>query len=426
MYDNSYLLLKVSVLEHATDSSNCKTSEDIISIVCEPAPSPTPSITPTITPSITPTNTVTPTVTATVTITPTNSVTPSLTPTLTPTITLTPSITNTPTLTSTPTVTPTPTNTLLVPPILSFDNSNNQLYYFNLNDTECVIQTQRSYDDGITWEDIISYINIGSNTSVFRSHSEDNIKVKLRARLFSSGIGNQISDWSYNYTYSSGDIAAPVISYNSSTNTIQLFNINEYSVVMVLEKSENGLSWFNVTNSNLSLIPNSGLTINSVVSTDITQFRARSYSAGSGTFVSSWSYANRSAPSPTPTITPTLTSTLTPTPTITVTKTPSQTPAGSIMLSSANNWTYILNNTIAIKFNRQHLSQTNIVINIPLNNISLVANNIIPSVSNIVYNNNTLGQLLYNSIIFENKLFNVTVDGVLYSSTITLPTITLV
>jgi hypothetical protein len=229
MYDNSYLLLKVSVLEHATDSSNCKTSEDIISIICNPRPSPTPSQTPTLTPTNTPTNTstptVTPTITTTTTITPTISLTPSNTPTLTPTLTTTPTLTQTPTNTVTPTQTPTIT----------------------------------------------------------------------------------------------------------------------------------------------------------------------------------------------------LTSTTTQTPTQTV----SPTEPASIKLNSANNWTYILNNTVALKFNRQNLSQTNIVINIPLSNISLVANNSVPSVSNIIASNNTLGQLIYNSVIFENKLLNITVGNAQYSGTITFQTTTL-
>jgi hypothetical protein len=229
MYDNTYLLLKVSVLEHATNSSSCKTSEDIISIICNPRPTTTPSQTPTLTPTNTPTNTntptVTPTITVTSTITPTISLTPSDTPTPTPTVTMTPTLTQTPTNTATPTQTPTIT----------------------------------------------------------------------------------------------------------------------------------------------------------------------------------------------------LTSTITQTPT----QTASPTEPASIKLNSANNWTYTINDTVVLKFNRQDLSQNNIIVNIPLNNISLIANNSVPSVSNIIASNNTLGQLIYNGIIFENKLLNITVGSVPYSGTITFNTTTL-
>ena len=237
MYDNTYLLLKVSVLEHATNSSSCKTSEDIISIICNPRPTTTPSQTPTLTPTNTPTNTNTPTVTPTITVTST------ITPTITPTISLTPSDTPTPTptVTMTPTLTQTPTKT--------------------------------------------------------------------------------------------------------PTNPV--------------------------------------------------------------------------TPTQTPTIT--LTSTTTQTPTQTV----SPTEPASIKLYSANNWTHTINDTVVLKFNRQDLSQNNIIVNIPLNNISLIANNSVPSVSNIIASNNTLGQLIYNGVIFENKLLNITVGSVPYSGTITFNTTTL-
>jgi len=158
---SDYLLLKVTVLEHASVNEDCRIGEDLLTIICDPPVSPTPtqtltvtptntvtptttatitptsSITPTVTststvtPTVTPTNTVTPTVTstatptntitptATVTATPTNTVTPTVTSTATPTNTATPTRTVTPTNTVTPTVTPTNTmmfaNTLTIP-----------------------------------------------------------------------------------------------------------------------------------------------------------------------------------------------------------------------------------------------------------------------------------------------------------------------
>lgn len=154
------------------------------------------------------------------------------------------------------------------------------------------------------------------------------------------------------------------------------------------------------------------------------------------------------APSPTPTatvtITPTLTATPTNTPTNTVTPTPTPTitsspavptptptptvtasPGSNITLNAANNWTYVFSNAVVLKFIRQNSTQTDISINVPSNNISLVGNNSVPSVSNIVFNNNIIGQLIYNGPIFENKPLNVTVGAASYTGTITFQTTTL-
>jgi len=68
-----YLLFKVTLLEHATDTSSCRTSEDILTVICDRGPSPSPTTTPTITPTVTPT----------LSITPTTSITPTVTPTTT-------------------------------------------------------------------------------------------------------------------------------------------------------------------------------------------------------------------------------------------------------------------------------------------------------------------------------------------------------
>lgn len=107
---SDYLLLKITVLEHAVAGSDCRIGEDILTVICDPPPSqtPTPTLTPTSTLTRTPTNTPTNTVTNTVT----SSVTPSsVTQTPTPTVTSTPSVTPTNTGTPQPTNTTTPTNT---------------------------------------------------------------------------------------------------------------------------------------------------------------------------------------------------------------------------------------------------------------------------------------------------------------------------
>lgn len=131
----------------------------------------------------------------------------------------------------------------------------------------------------------------------------------------------------------------------------------------------------------------------------------------------------------TPTLTPTLTATSTTTPTATATLTPTPTntssPAPQITLNSVNNWTYVFGNTVVLKFIRQNSSQTDISINIPSNNISLNANNSIPSVSNIIFSNNIIGQLLYSGSIFENKPLRITINSTIYSGTITSQTTTL-
>ena len=124
--------------------------------------------------------------------------------------------------------------------------------------------------------------------------------------------------------------------------------------------------------------------------------------------------------SPTPTITstsitPTPTSTQTPTPSVTATvtstisPTPTNTPSGSasINLNIANNWTYSLDNNVILKFTPLNSSFNNIVVKIPLLGVSLIPNNSLPSVSNIIYGVSSYGQLIYNGPIFENKPIQV-------------------
>ena len=116
---SDYLLLKITVLEHAVAGSDCRIGEDVLTVICDPAPSQTPTATttptntPTVTPTKTPTNTPTNTVTSSVTpssVTQTPTPTVTTTPSVTPTNTGTPQPTNTMTPTNTRTPTPTPTN----------------------------------------------------------------------------------------------------------------------------------------------------------------------------------------------------------------------------------------------------------------------------------------------------------------------------
>lgn len=120
---------------------------------------------------------------------------------------------------------------------------------------------------------------------------------------------------------------------------------------------------------------------------------------------------------PTPTPTNTVTPTITPTNTLTPTVTSS--PVAVISLNFNNNWTYILDNNVILKFIPQTPSQNSAIINIPTTNISLIPNNSLPSVSNIVYSNNIYGQLIYNGPIFENKQIIMNLGGTIYSGNIT-------
>jgi hypothetical protein len=195
---------------------------------------------------------------------------------------------------------------------------------------------------------------------------------------------------------------------------------------VLIEKSEDGNSWTNITDYTVIMNPNSSRSI-PVIANITTKFRALAFTTLNGTSVSSWRISDNPIVSPTPTMTPTVT--LTPTQTIASTPTPTPTvtvsPMANITLNAANNWSYVFNNSVVLKFIRQNSSQTNISINIPSNNISLLTNNSVPSVSSIVFNNNVLGQLIYNGPIFENKSLNVTIGSTVYTGTITFQTTTL-
>lgn len=422
---SEYLLLKISVLEHSTATEGCRLSEDILTVICDPVPSPTPTATTTATPTLTATPTNTPTNTETPTPTPTITSSP-VTPTPTPTSTATPTVTPTNTLTPTNTSTPTPTNAPITPPIVSFNDSSDQLYFFNLNDASVLLQTQRSTDNGTSWQDIGPFISVDSNAGIYVSHT-DTSTTKFRARAFSAGGGSIVSPWSYEYAYANSDgLNAPVINYNYDNGLLQLFNLNDFSVIALIERSEDGNVWHNTTDYNVIMNANSSRSM--AVSANIgTKFRALVFTQGNGASVSQWSVTNNPIVSPTPTVTssatptptPTLPATPTPTPTVTVS------PMANIILNAANNWTYVLSNAVVLKFIRQNSAQTDISINVPSNNISLIANNSVPSVSNIVFNNNIIGQLIYNGPIFENKPLNVNIGAASYTGTITFQTITL-
>lgn len=422
---SDYLLLKISVLEHSTATEGCRLSEDILTVICDPIPSPTPTATATTTPTLTATPTNTQTNTASPTPTPTITSSP-VTPTPTPTVTATPTVTPTNTLTPTATSTPTPTNAPITPPVVSFNDVNDQLYFFNLNDSAVLLQTQRSMDNGTSWQDIGPFISIDANAGIYVSHT-DTASTKFRTRAFSAGGGSIVSPWSYEYAYANSDeLNAPVINYNYDNGLLQLFNLNDFNVVALIERSEDGNVWHNITDYDVTMNANSSRSM--AVSANIsTKFRALVFTQSNGASVSQWSVTNNPIVSPTPTATatatptptPTLPSTPTPTPTVTVS------PMANITLNAANNWTYVLSNVVVLKFIRQNSAQTDITINVPSNGISLIANNSVPSVSNIVFNNNIIGQLIYNGPIFENKSLNVNIGTAFYTGTITFQTITL-
>lgn len=53
---SDYLLLKITVLEHASAADNCRVGEDILTVICDEFSTPSPSVTPTQTPTPTPTS----------------------------------------------------------------------------------------------------------------------------------------------------------------------------------------------------------------------------------------------------------------------------------------------------------------------------------------------------------------------------------
>ena len=134
-------------------------------------------------------------------------------------------------------------------------------------------------------------------------------------------------------------------------------------------------------------------------------------------------------PSPTPTstvtqtVTPTntVTSTVTPTNTATPTRTVTPTPSfpANIALSFSNNWTYTTNtNDVVIKFVPSNSSYNNAIFNVLANSSTIVANNNVPSVSNIVVGNINYGQLIYDSQI-QNKTIYMNINGAVYTGVIT-------
>lgn len=130
-------------------------------------------------------------------------------------------------------------------------------------------------------------------------------------------------------------------------------------------------------------------------------------------------------PTPTPTIsgTPTNTPTPTTTPTNTLTPTPSSNP--NIVLNTSNNWTYSVGGNVILKFIPQNSNQNTLVLRAFTNSASLMLNNSLPSVSNIIYGITNYGQLIYNGPIFENKPVQLLLDNMIYSGTITAQNTTL-
>jgi hypothetical protein len=128
---------------------------------------------------------------------------------------------------------------------------------------------------------------------------------------------------------------------------------------------------------------------------------------------------------PTPTITPTLTvtptipltSTPTQTPTPTLTQTPTPSVSSFIILNTANNWTYSINNQVVVRFIPQDSSLNSIVVRIL--NINLSSQPFLPSISNILIGGNSYGQLIYNGSLLEQKPISVTISSIIYSGAIT-------
>lgn len=114
------------------------------------------------------------------------------------------------------------------------------------------------------------------------------------------------------------------------------------------------------------------------------------------------------SPTMTPTVTPTASATPVPTPTPTTTVTPSS--ASFIVLDQANDWTFSVNNQIVAKFTPVDSSLTGLVIRINSSQ-NVTVNSFLPSLSNIIANNVSYGQLLYSGPLLENKPITLVMPG---------------
>lgn len=120
-------------------------------------------------------------------------------------------------------------------------------------------------------------------------------------------------------------------------------------------------------------------------------------------------------PSQTPTNTVTPTATRTPTPTTTPTVTPS---IGSfITLNSVNNWTYAINNQTVLRFVPISSTYNSVTIRIP-GSVSASNTVFLPSVTNLIVNSNSYGQLIYNSSAVENRAIELNFNSITYAGTI--------
>jgi len=382
----NYLLFKVSVLQHATEGTNCSYAEDILTVVCNPQPTPTCTNTPTSSNTPTPT----PSITATATVTPSITPTISITPSITATVSLTPSITPTNTQTPTPTTTPTPTLPPVIPPLQSISIDNDLVWLFNTNEYPVLIQSQRSDTNGMSWQDIGPFVNVVANGSSSIFYNGDT-NTKYRSRAFSLGAGTLSSPWSNVYIYTNPDaIAAPIINYDFNTSYLYIFNVNDVLVNMIIEKSEDGIVWQYALSTSESINANTNKSF-TISGTPYTKFRALYFSAGLGYSVSSWSYTDLILPTPT--------STRTPTPTITPTSTSNF--INSLTILSGSN--YISGNGLTFSGNTG-------------DRIEYIAQNgyDLPSTMNISVGGIIKATVIFPASIYNNKLFKVTISGIPY------------
>lgn len=111
---------------------------------------------------------------------------------------------------------------------------------------------------------------------------------------------------------------------------------------------------------------------------------------------------------PTPTVTPTVSATPGPTPTPTTTTTPSS--SSFIVLNQANNWTFSVNNQIIARFTPVDSSLNNIEVRINSSQ-NVTVNSLLPSISNIIANNVSYGQLLYSGALLESKPITIQIPA---------------
>lgn len=202
------------------------------------------------------------------------------------TVTATPSLSVT--ITPTPIVSPTPTvqyGNTIVPPLIDV-NGGATVTVFNLNDSPQNIAIEREYlsNPGI-WISTGSLL-VSANNTITTSLGSAGLPSKFRARVFGQPTASDT------YNYATGNISPPIVNGGSTNPTLTISNPNSEPMFAQLhyklKTDPPGSVWLDY-DINIYIQPNTVYTYPTNDTTHI--YRARLYSPGTGTFVSSWGYS---------------------------------------------------------------------------------------------------------------------------------------